>query len=1716
MLAGRFISDVTAESGQVFHWSPAELEQFAKADLSFSDTETTGLRRDLNGLTELGSVRAEMEKGKPHLKMFHSFVLPLKPEYRDYLADCERARREQRPLPPYDRRRYEYEINPQALAVTGTEIIRDRKDGPITGLKVKGKPVKAVPAYEVMPDFLAFTRHGLREVYYNAPYDMPFLGQQQEDIQAHDLARANHHRSLAAQLPHLPLDLAEELREIITLDYATATPGQRRSIVELMRPFTNVHERYRNPALWQCAYYGHLLAHGADQPSTLDDAYRTLDPTFKGRQEHTTLEDVLMAARVGLSQLPDDASTLPNIAELYAQLVHRFDPGAEVSVMEPREHGRQKGVEVLGDLQIDFSGDPRRLGDKAQRFWEFLEAFQRAPEIESRVPRHVPRLDARQHRAVISAERKNPLSLSFLKKAIFFSQVVDSPVFRSVLPFDSTGTRMDVVLNQTDASGQPIRIRNVRYGTLRANFQYLNAHPAEAPALLRMLSELGQADPRVGILLLQDRPDGSLDIRVKGHLRAFGECVLNLPAGTPLEQAASSMRRELELQLKLGAIPYVTGFGPMEEEEEERDNEALDLQEEENWRAAEKTEVSMRRDQAKRMELTVSAPVFSCLAFGLRKEPKELARHGMQTLHGPIRVQQVAGDAKNAAPRYRLTGSAEAFTDFVALGSPTAATERGESPSNLVRDASWLLWRLGNLPGTYGIHMEGHMAVLEQRDGTSLEALSLLRKLGVHFQMHDDRIRIDIAQLMENAFRHSVTLSRVQAERMEELRAGAIDYAPNAPTGDHRDMHAALMEGGKFRELEASENERIWGRDFKSRKGQPPLAHELPKRPEGLRLHFKNGQLQPEKSDVAGPHGFELYADGNGYFDIVAKESPVLLDLTARLAAKRRDLRINASDPSHWEVQGGTEAQWQQMLGKASRFLYDISKSTGSERVMVEKIEPAPNGKIRISLPQMSFLGRSRMLQETLQLHQQLGDHSMDGAINRLNRNLPDPTRRDPRDGQLLELSEQIRAEQNDVALLLKSLDHYLWLVRGSHSNLTKELKRETQTLGLLLHELSSTSGALKNITDQAAQGEVRTAQRVVGKVAYSDLEEHLAQAQKMLQGKDRTRGLLHEHGRAMAALMETYATEMATYDPQADLTKLMAPYREETARLLCHPEPATMLELEPYAAKAAFRSLRAMALSGEPVPLPVLHYLLAQAYPAMGDAQRDALVALYQTQGSAEARDAIHREFPESPLAPLNAEQLLLQYRLLTEAPLQTLPKEEWIDHRPEIAASIEKDIAEAYRKRGRHYANVAYMDRGFEPSGGRGGFEQNRRIAIQCFERAGMREEEIAKELRQRESKEFSAKQKASARGKVMQTLGDDEQKLERLRENIEQPEVEERLFERLLERAYRKEQKQHRELTEDIANPYHEFQHAKRLLAAVKKVRKENHDLLMVKIHDLREMKGLIMLLQQDEEMRRRVEDPALQDRIGQIGEAISNHPEVVGLNAQTLPTIRRLVEAQQDYLRGEVVGRLAENGVEPEFLPDGSIEVSADAFGRMFDAWCQNKTKKDIPVHLYDWIDRVESRLFREVPWLRKMVRDKEFAGVTATVELPRSPAEREAAWAQLEFAATGLGLKLPPMPAEGGAQEIKLPFLREVVRQKMAMDRPATAEDLSRAYRSFGRIQQAGATHVQRLGNRRQVAERMKRTDEEALQKTAEAMGIAPDYLCGLIQQAVEKSAAPQR
>ena len=1256
-----------------------ELAQFARLGISVSDTETTGLRRGVNGLTELASIRATLDpNGKPKLMAFHHHLLPLKPAYRDYLVACEKAKAEGKPLPPYDRAKYEYAVDPHALSVTGTELVRERLDGPITGLRVRGTddkwyPVKnAVPFYEAADVFKEFTQNGEQDVYFNAPFDLPFLAEQLRDIEVDRMLRAEVYRQ---EHTHADDRLTPRERDALndyTKPYEQLREHEKDALRTMLAKLVDLPIGYTNSARFHCLMYGNLAANGFKARNNLDTVYAPLmSAAEKERGDHSALEDVVMAARVALDQAKHTDGKIHSIAELFGDLLHRVDAMGMVTDGPSRAHRKHKDEAVQGDVLLKFSDDPKKLGSDAESFWQFLVAFRELRHWSPGSPEHVLDIDDATHRVTINAERKNPLSLSFLKKCAYFHQLLKAKneaevdgkhtVIQSIQPFDSTGAVMDVVLRKPD--GVTVIVEAVPFNSLRANTAFLEAHPDQAEDFLKLIRHLMQCDQSVGSVLLKDLSDGSTRITVKGHLRGFGECVLSLAPRADIGENIAALTSELETQLRLGAIPGVAGFEiPIINDEIEEDDTDI-----EKKPGREKNAVATEKHPDGHVSLALSANVFAAVAMRLNQKKQKNIPLGQDsritTDHGDIAITY--DTSVKDYPRYRLSGQMDALHDFVDLDHEpeSARAKEGRKPAALIRDASWLLYRLEQLPGTYHVRVNGHMAVLEQNDGVDAETLNMLYHLKIPFKAYDREIKLDLAQLMENAFHWSVELKRCSTERKVDA-ANPVAEQKLKPPQLIEDLKDALYSGNA-KAIEMSEQQQFWLLDHSKAMHGQPQHHPIVKNVDGVKLLFNDKkQLVIERSDVQR-RDVANNADGRSEARIthttdgknVTLHAPELLVM---LVAHQMSNTVEGANPKQLTLPIAHEAQMRQALDTALRYTYWLSKATGSERQTLQKMTLAGAiPQVNIKLPDFPLLATPAsplhtnpdIAAQLQKIHVALSDAStqtseprLRNLLKTLREGLPDVRFASARHADLHELVATVRPQLVTLQQMHTKLDTLLGK-EGAMGEVTASsaitLGKALDTLGLLLHEIASMRNA-KVVSGQSTDdvfNAIADAQEKLSNVAYGLV--HLREDMATLNGRIiGTRGgnsvsLLREQGKSIANTLVDEARAALRYDPNVNLGQHLQPYVAQMCELMGVEQGGKAMHEIMHALSEQY--LASLATSKDPRARQTIiaDYLLQHDRPEWNATQRLLFIQQHQpkrTKNDAQiAYVAAHRPYAMS-----------------------------------------------------------------------------------------------------------------------------------------------------------------------------------------------------------------------------------------------------------------------------------------------------------------------------------------------------------------------------------------------------------------------------------------------------------------------------------------------------
>ncbi len=776
--ASPYISDITEESG----FSQRDLQRMYEGGIRFSDSETTGLNRDVNGFTEFASIKAVLEDGAYRLKLFQAHMLPVKPNFQDYLSYAARGEH----TPTYDPSMYEYEVEAQALQVTGTRFLREYTGGPITGMEIDGKPIEnARPFYEVADALTGFLRSDLpegipvRDLYFNAPFDKPFLGQMLRDVAAWQKV-----------MQDTSLETLHDRSEA----FDAARQQQREPAI------AQGLDLY-NSADWRCLMHTYLHDQGFGATNTLDDAYRKLvDPTHTKRGDHAAVEDILMEARVGL-KLMERHDPIPSMAELYEKVLVKADRNVSVTAADPRI---SDGKEIQGDIVIRFSRPAEELHGRAKKYWDYCAAFAEAKERNSRVPNHIARIDPKNGEVVISAERKAPLSLNMLRKLMVYEKMLDAkdkngkPVFSSLAPFDSTGNRIDVHIRRQKAP-----VEDVHFGSLRANLTYFSGHTDTLREDLELVRALREHDRKIGMCVFREG-ETEHAFRVRGHLRSLGDVTFALPPGKSAGQERERIMADVDFLLAMGLIPSAEGLEASHGEEGDEDEDAPNPKDRAPSVASLGTDVDLAQG-TDRLTLRLSPLLFNVIAH-IRKIDASHCHDGVWHVPaiGNVDIAYTLPEHGAHEGSYRLTGSKTAF--------------RESGLASQVRDLTWLVYRLERLQDTAGVNIvaapkyydpHGIMADVEQVPATSLQTMELLTRAGVPYKAYRDHIRLDLSQLLVTSYDWSQRIGDIRGEMKEEARRKKQQPAISPKIAD---LHAALLEG-RIHAVEADDMGRLYIND---------------------------------------------------------------------------------------------------------------------------------------------------------------------------------------------------------------------------------------------------------------------------------------------------------------------------------------------------------------------------------------------------------------------------------------------------------------------------------------------------------------------------------------------------------------------------------------------------------------------------------------------------------------------------------------------------------------------------------------------------------------------------------------------------------------------------------------------------------------------------------------------------------------------------------------
>ncbi|MBY0354146.1 MAG: hypothetical protein K2Q12_00265 [Rickettsiales bacterium] len=1055
------ITDITGSGQGNLKLSQRDLTQMFADGISVSDIETTGLNRERNGLTEFGSTKAIAEKdarGRTRYRqlLFNSFILPLRPEFQDYLKEKALAKKLGEPAPLYNPDLYEYQIDASALNITGTRFTRDGVRGPIIGMELRNpdgtyRKVDAKPFYEIADDVVDFMNP--HDVYYNAPFDKPFLNKQLRDVYAHRILSGLREGNVAVGEP---FGLKKEALLKIAATHTSFTTLRHAFAQQLQLP---AKLSLDNPAQYRCLLYAYLYAQGAGASNRLDDAFRTLvDPAFTERQEHTAQEDILMATKVALA-LREKLGGFPSMAELYQRILSKADAAITVSDSTSVDQGMGAAA---GDLLITFPRPASELTGRALDYWNLLADFQEVHRRNARSPRHLRDVDPQTGRVYLSAERKTPLILTFLKKLMLYERMLEGGPITRMLPYDSVGNKIDVMLAPSSQDAA-ITIEDTHYGSVRANLPMLAAYPEHAAESIEFIRDLRNANRKIGTILLPT-PDASPDqniIVIKTHQRALGDVRIHLPAGYRISDAKDKILQDIQILCQLGMGPEIFGVRVNENEsaEEELEGEDATSAHRHGDEAAWLQQSIMLHDDTLRVAITPR--LFDVLARQVGIPPDA------ETLGSLKIIRQM--------DHITLEGN---LADFQRkLGHMEIETYEG-SAFRAIRDISWLMHRLKNIAGTTDVVMEGHMATLMQYPHLSTETLEALYRAGIPFKAYNDRVRVDFEQLLHDGFYWSNRLARAHQDMQRSIESNSESLP------FYGELQKALLQGD-ISAIETDETCQLYAlENTKPKKGEP-VHHALIVDDRGhINIQLRARKFDPVASSIMGPH---RPVRVNTSHELATIELSGVMAQWLERYLKRHEPTIeytnkNNGNTSLFSISHAALPTVQQRLSTLSLIMHTLQTTHGLARPASGHM--SMNGNVlTMHMPQMNVL-RESMTGDLSRLAGILTDSTFTNSLQKAIAKLPKTSDADRRRDHLGPYIEALDQSAPDLMALTEQLDDIQLNIRNL--NFEKRFLEELGEFSTLIHELAA-------LQDQQLLGadakrlfqQVIRVRKVVAEVAY-------------------------------------------------------------------------------------------------------------------------------------------------------------------------------------------------------------------------------------------------------------------------------------------------------------------------------------------------------------------------------------------------------------------------------------------------------------------------------------------------------------------------------------------------------------------------------------------------------------------------------------------------------
>ncbi len=794
-LKGSEIRDITApkEAIKSLNFTQEELRGFlasnGDARYSFSDIESTGLGARSHGVTQFSSAKAVAgeKDGDARMELLNVYMLPTKPIFHEYQLAAKWAQEHGKAPPAYNHRLYEYDVDEAALRVTGTKYRRDRDDGPITGMQIEVKDdagaitkVKTIEEpcesfYRAIPEIEAFIVKD-HDLYYNAPFDKPFLREKWLDALAyqHYVQQNPDEERRADALYNNPEAVASDIAKL-------------RSELEKEAETSAALAFLGDSNHWQCLLHGYMAARPSQPSNTLDASFTNLvDSEFEGRKEHDAAEDIAMSAKVAAKLMGADHfnGDIPTFAQLYERVIQRTIPDAQVKADAPynmpyyADNDVKKRLDSdYGHLHITIPRDKEgKLDDHAAALHDFYVDFDETYRRNTGSPQHI--VEMREVNGaveiLVNTNRSKPLSINLLKKLLFFEDAIQmkdrveagaAPIhIERINWFDSTA-KVDVQLEKDGKVIEDVPLRS-----LQINLKFLREHCAgaqERGEYLELIKQVTQRKAASQLYLSYDEETQQTHFQIKGNLRGGGVIDIAIPKDEhPLDYGFDVMQ-QLDRLLKMGALFGVESSQRSFEEEEPEGYDMRGRKEAEGLTFGTSVTLEGRKNEEGD---TLSPPPFSLtLSSALGQMVWSHYHHNDPSNDAAITIGEGAQLTRDDEGRVQFTGELdEAFARHPLDIEKEGATKETAEFSRVLADCSWLAYRLEAIPGVSDVTIQAdHSGALIFPNGVSTKALMVLHEARVPFSISlsdnnsaPTRITLDMDALMVDAFEYSRDLSR--------------------------------------------------------------------------------------------------------------------------------------------------------------------------------------------------------------------------------------------------------------------------------------------------------------------------------------------------------------------------------------------------------------------------------------------------------------------------------------------------------------------------------------------------------------------------------------------------------------------------------------------------------------------------------------------------------------------------------------------------------------------------------------------------------------------------------------------------------------------------------------------------------------------------------------------------------------------------------------------